>query len=206
MEARRGFLVVEALVSWRVDAKDSLPLFQSAVLELACAGGLGGGTVEVSDDGGSPLAASDSDGTLTGPDGVQLLRAPLRFDGRRDRGTNAMLDVSGPDGAALGEVCVKKFSVTPRSSKATLSLRAAGTEVARLEPGDDRGEELVITVDDAPVGTLRKKAKKGFIRTITAYRLDLTGDVDEQTRQLIVAAAIRYHALINEAAAAGRTT
>ena len=160
----------------------------------------------MSDDGGNPLAVSDGEGTIADPDGVQLLSAPLRFDGRRDRGTNAMLDVSAPDGKSIGEVRVKKFSVTPRSSKATLSLSAAGAELATLEPEDKKGEELAITAGDARVGTLRKKAKKGFIRTTTAYRLELVGDVDEQTRRLIVAAAIRYQALLSGAATAGRTT
>jgi len=176
------------------------------VLELACAGGLGGGTVEVSDETGAPLGNSDRNGTLADSAGIQLLRAPLRFDGRRDRGTNAMLDVIASHGTALGDVRVKKYSVTPRSSKATLSLSSAGTEVACLEPADDKGEELVVTVGDRPVGTLRKKGKQGFIRTSTAYRLELMSDVDHQTRQLIVAAAIRYHALVYEAASASRTT
>jgi hypothetical protein len=181
---------------------DAHPLFRSAVLELSCAGGVGGGSAEVSDGLGTPLASSDPAGTIADPGGTVLLRAPLRFEGRDDRGTNAMLDLSGPDGAPLGEVRVQKFSVGPRSRKATLSVTSAGAEVARLEPED--GEESAITAGGRAAGTLRRTGKRGFIRSRTQYRLELTGEIDQRVRPLLLAAAIRQDALLTAAASAGQ--
>lgn len=173
------------------------------MVEITCRGGFGGGTAEVSDGTGAPLATSDRAGTIADAQGTTLLRTPVRFDGRADVGTNAMLDVAGPDGAALGEVRVKKYFVGPRSRKATLTVTAAGTEVAQLEPQDGKGEESAITAGDRPVGTLRRTGRQGLIRTRTSYTLELTGDLDERVRPLLLAAAIRYDTLVSAAATAG---
>ena len=154
------------------------------------------------DGTGQALATVDRAGEIADSTGNPLLLAPLRFEGRSDRGTNAMLDVSDPNGTPLGEVRLKRYSVTPRSRKATLSITAAESEVARLEPQDGKGEELAITSGDRPVGTLHSTGKRGFIRRSTNYRLELTGDVDDRVRQLVLAAAIRYDALLTAAASA----
>lgn len=181
---------------------DTQRLFSAGRLGIVAAAGLGGGTAEVS-EGDNRLAGAERDGRIVAADGTELLRAPLRFDGRDDLGTNAMLDVIGADGGPLGEVRVKSFSVTPRSRKATLSLLRDGRELARFEPGADRGENLAITVDGIVAGTLVKEHKRGLIRKSTTYTLELNGAAAPPARELIVAAAIRYDALLTTAAGAG---
>ncbi len=193
------------VVSVCIAADDTHPLFCSAVLELTSAGGLGGGTVEVTDATGMQLAAADREGAITAPDGRRLLRAPVRFEGRRSIGTNAGLEVFDAEEAPLGQVHVTSYSVTPRTRKMTLSMSAPGGELFRLAHSDKRGEEAVITVGERPIATMRKTGKRGFIRTSTAYRLELTSDLDLRSRQLLVAAVIRYDALMTEAATASRS-
>ena len=182
------------------------PLFRAAVLQLDCTGGLGGGTVEIKDGTGTPLASADDGGTIADAQGAQLIRAPLRFDGDRKHGTNAVLDVAGADGAPLGQVRVRKYSVTPRSRKGTLAVMLGDAEVARVEPEDKKGEELAITAGERRAGTLRKTGSRGFIRKTTTYRLELTGDIEERLRPLVLATAIRYDALLNVAASAGQVS
>ena len=179
-------------------------LFQSPVLELTSAGGIGAGTVEVRDASGVPLAAADRTGRIAAPDGTLLMETPIRFEGRRDIGTNAVLDVFAYDRTPVGEVHVKGWTVTPRTRKITLAAISAGTEIARLEPVDDRGDESVVTAGDQPVGTKRKTASQGFLRKSTNYRLELTGPIDERARWLVLAAAIRSDELLAEASTADR--
>lgn len=158
-----------------------------------------GQTVEVRDGAGVALASVDDAGTVTGPAGETLLQARLEWEGRRDQGTGAKLAVSDAAGSALGEVRVLKYSVTPRSSKLTLSVVDAGGEVARLEPGDDN-DEIVVSAGDARVGTLRQTGRKrGLLRSTTSYRLELTGPLEGPRRMLVLAAALRYQKLLVEA-------
>ena len=184
-----------------MSAAGTHPLWRAAVLELTCTRSSAGQTVEVQDGTGVPLASADDAGTIAASSGEPLLLAPLAWEGRRDRGTDAKLDVSDPAGTALGEVRVARYSVGPRSSKATLSISDATGEVARLEPQDRKGEELVIAAGDAQAGVLRKTGRKrGLLRSTTSYRLELTGPLEGQLRTLVLAAAIRYQKLLTEAA------
>lgn len=179
-------------------------VFSADVLEISIAGGIGGGSAEVGDGAGAPLGVSGSDGVLSDPDGTPLLSATIRFDGRRDKALNAMLDVSAPDGSALGEVRLRSYTVTPRSRRASLSLLADGEEVASLETTDKKGDEIEISSGAGVVATMRKLGKKGLIRSTTAYRLEWLGAADDSVRRLVVSAAIHYDDLINAAATADR--
>lgn len=186
-------------------AGDTHALFRTAVVEVSAKGGVGGGTAEAS-AAGSPLATTDRDGRIADSSGAELLRAPIRFDGRKERGQNAVLDVAGPDGTPLGEVRVQRFTVTPRSRRATLKLGYGGADLALVEPQDKNAEESTITVAGRTVGTLHKTGKSGFIRSATTYRLELTGELDDRTRRLLVAMAIRYEALLTAVANASDRT
>ncbi len=188
-----------------VTAANQHPLFRAAVLQLSCARSSAGQTAEVTDGANLPLAASDGRGAIRDSSGNELLRAPIALERRAERGTDTKLEVSDPAGIRLGEVRVTRYSFGPRSSKATLSLTADGAEVARLEPQDRKGEEVVITAGGAPVGTLRQTSRKrGLLRSSINYTVELTGDVEQRLRPLVIAAAIRYQALVAAAASASQ--
>jgi hypothetical protein len=173
-------------------------LFRTTVLEIVCERSSAGQTAEVHDGTGTPLATSDGAGTIRDRGGADVLRTATSVEGPPRRNlVHARLTVSDAAGAALGEVRVVKYSSGPRSSKATLSVVAGDAEVARLEPQDRKGEEIAVTAGGTAVGTLRQTSRKrGLLRSSTTYRLELTGDLDAGTRPLVLAAAIRYHALV----------
>ena len=179
------------------------PLFSAAAVELSCTPSEGRYATAVS-SAGAHVASSDAWGRIVDPQGREVLRAPIGFDGRDDRGTNARVYISAWDGTPLGEARVARYSVGPRSAKATLVVDSGAGEVARLEPQDRKGEELTVTAGGRAVGTLRRVAQRGLIRKEADYRLELTGEIDPSVRALILGAAIRYHALLMEAAAASR--
>jgi hypothetical protein len=147
------------------------PLFSAAILQLSCTRSSAGQTAEVTDGAGLPLAGADGAGTITDRSGKPLLHAPIAFEGRGERGTDARLEVSDGAGERLGEVRVVKFFYGPRSSRTTLAVTVAdGQEVATFEPRDRKGEQVEITVGDVPGGTLEQiSRKRGILRSTTTY-------------------------------------
>lgn len=181
-------------------------LFGAAILKFDCTRSSAGQTADVTDGADAPLASVDGAGTVSDRSGNPLLRAPVVFEGRGDKGTDVKLEVSDAGGERLGEVRVTKYSFGPRSKKATLSATLpGGEEVAKLEPRDRGGEQLEIDLGGASGGTLQQVSRKrGILRSTSSYRLELTGEIDRRVRPLVLAAAIRYQAVATAAANASQ--
>jgi hypothetical protein len=177
---------------------------QSLVLRPTGAGR--GYSVTVSDRAETPLGVCDGDGVLRDHAGQPVLQAPLHWDGRRDRATSAAIAVADAHGTPLGAVRIANYGIGPRARKATLAiLDAQGGEVARLEPSDARGEQLAMSAAGVPVATIGVTAvKAGFLRKDRVYALDFTAAPPAAVRPLLLAAAIRYDALLNAVVTASR--
>ena len=173
-------------------------------LTLTPSGHGSGYSVAVGDRSGAPLAVCDAAGTVRGQGGEVLLHAPLRWEGRRDKPTGATLDIADGTGTPLGSAKVVKYGVGPRARKASLEIGdASGAAVALLEPRDHAGDELAIAADGRDVATIAvTKVKTGFLRKSRVYSLEHLAEAAEPLRTLVVAAAIRYDAVLGAVVAA----
>lgn len=158
----------------------------------------GGHAAEVKDGNGVARAKGEADGTVKDETGAVLLRAPLR---KAHRPGDVAIDVEDAEGRKLGEACVTHYSFGPRGRKLTLTIRdSAGSELARLEPRDKRGEELGLVAGGSDVATLRVgHVKSGLLRKSRVYTVDLVAEVPEPARLLAMAGIIRFEAMLREA-------
>jgi hypothetical protein len=157
-----------------------------------------GYSVEIKDSAGAPLATCDAEGAVRDQSGGDLLVAPLRWQGRGDQPTDAGIEIADPDGRALGAGRVVKYGVGPRARKATIAIvDPQGTEAARLEPRDKRGQELAVTTNGSELATVAvTEVKSGFLRKSRVYTVELEGPIPDELRPLVLATAIRYDALL----------
>src|SRR3712207_946340 len=116
-----------------------------------------GNLVEVTDESGAALGTMRA-GQLTTARGETVLRLavskPGRMSGRRDQPTAVALEIGDAQGTPVGRANIVKYGFGPRSKKLTLVLtRADGAEEGRVEPSDDKGEQLLATVGGAAAAT-----------------------------------------------------
>jgi hypothetical protein len=162
-----------------------------------------GNTVEVTDDAGAPLATMRG-GQLTAAGGEPVLRLavtkPGAMSGRRDRPADVALEVGDAQGTPVGRANIVKYGFGPRAKKLTLVLtRADGAEEGRIEPSDDRGEELLATVGGAAAATVSvEQVKVGFLRKARVYTVHFHSDPSP----LLLGAVVGYEALLSAAQAA----
>jgi hypothetical protein len=178
------------------------PLLRAPSLTLTPEGRGAAYTVAVADRAGARLASCDAEGTLRWHTGDVLLLAPVRRHGRRDQPLQVGLDVADAWQRPLGSGRVVKYGFGPRARKVTVALTdAAGAPVGKLEPRDHRGDELALASDAGDLATVAvEHVKTGFLRRARIYRADLTAALQPAARPLVLAALIRYDALLALAA------
>jgi len=178
---------------------DRHPLFRTPSLTVTPSGAGRSYRVEVADSGGAPVATCDAAGAVRDTADHELLVAPLRWEGRGEKPTDAAIEVRGADGRPLGTGRVVKYGVGPRARKATVAVTAGqGGEAARLEPRDKRGEQLALTADGSQIASIDVAVvKRGFLRKGRVYTVSLADDIPDDLRPLALALAIRYDALLN---------
>lgn len=172
-------------------------LWQVGTLVVEPRGKGRGHAAEIKDGGGVVRASSEDDGTIKDEAGSVLLRAPMR----KARGpSDVALDVSNSEGRQLGEVRVTNYSFGPRGRNLTLTFRdSAGSELARLEPRDKRGEALGLVAGGSDVATVKVgHVKAGLLRKSRVYTVDLVAEVPEPARLLAMAGIIRFDAMLRE--------
>jgi hypothetical protein len=175
------------------------PFWRAPSLILSPSGSGHGYTVEITDQAGTVLATCDAEGAVRDPSGDALMVAPLRWQGRGERPTDAGIEVADPEGHALGAGRVVKYGVGPRARKATIAVvDAQGAEAARLEPRDKRGEQLAVTTNGTELATLAVQVvKTGFMRKSRVYTVEMAAAIPDELHPLVLATAIRYDALLN---------
>lgn len=174
-------------------------LLQAGRLTLRPSGHGRGYSVEVTDAGGTTLATCAADGTIADPAGTPLLRAPLDWEGRRHKPTDAFVQVTDAEGSALGTARVVKYGVGPRAKKAAIEVtEAQGAPALRLEPSDKRGDQLTLTEGATQVATVGvEQVKAGLLRKARVYTVEFASSPSEPVRPLALATLIRYDALLN---------
>ncbi|MGH2979675.1 MAG: hypothetical protein ACRDLQ_08570 [Solirubrobacterales bacterium] len=182
----------------------SHPFWRAPSFTVTPSGSGRGYTVEVKDQAGATLATADAEGTIRDRSGDVLLIAPLRWQDRGDRPTDAGIEVADAQGRPLGSGRVVKYGVGPRARKATMTIvDPQGGETARLEPRDKRGEQLAVAANGAELATVAvAQVKSGFMRKSRVYTVDLSGEIPDELRPLLLAASVRYDALLNAVVAA----
>ena len=180
------------------------PFWRTRSLVVEPTGSGRGYAVEIKDRAGAPLATCDAEGAVLDGSGDELLAVPLRWKGRGEKPTDASIEITDPDGRTLGEGRVVKYGVGPRARKATIMIvDPQGGEAACLAPRDKRGEQLAVTTDGAELATVGVDlVKRGFLRKSRVYTVDLTEQLPDTLRPLVLATAIRYDALLNAVVAA----
>lgn len=177
------------------------PLLRASSFTVAPTGSGGNHATEIHDSGGGILATCDAAGNISDPSNVVLLRAPVRSDVTRNSVTVEM-DITGAEGDAIAIARVVKYGIGPRSKKATVAVTdAQGTEIARLEARDKKGEDLAVASGDteyASIGVAEVKA--GFMKKNRIYSVALPSAIPDSTRLPILALAIRYDALLDAVA------
>jgi len=161
-------------------------------------------SVDVTDQAGSTLATCDAEGVIRDTAGAPLLSAPLRWDGRGDKPTDAGVEIADAEGRPLGSARIASYGVGPRAKKATIEVAdAQPTSVLRLEPRDKRGLELALTAGDDELATIAvEQVKAGLLRKARVYTVDIAQPAPEPLRRLALATVIRYDVLLNAAVAA----
>jgi hypothetical protein len=172
-------------------------LWQFGTLVVEPIGKGRGHAAEIKDRGGVARATSDDEGTIKDGPGAVLLRAPLR---KAYGPSDVAIDVADAEGRKLGEARVTKHSLGPRARNLTLTISdPAGSELARLEPRDKRGEELVVVAAGSDVATVKvEHVKAGLLRKSRVYTAGLVAEVPEPERSLALAGIIRYEAMLKE--------
>jgi len=180
------------------------PLFRTPSLTVTPSGSGRGYRVEVTDSGGAAIATCDAAGEVRDTAGREVLTAPLRWDGRGDKPTDAGIEVRAADGRPLGTGRVVKYGLGPRARKATVAVSdGQGGEAARLEPRDKRGEQLALTAGGSELASIDVAVvKRGFLRKGRVYTVVLAEQIPDEVRPLALAVAIRYDALLNAVTAA----
>lgn len=175
-------------------------------LVVAPTGSGPGYVAEVRDHAGVPRASCDAAGALRNESRAVLLHAPLLELGRRSGPTDAGIEIADPDGRALGSARVISYTFAPRTRRITLSIRDAhGSEVARLQPSDRRGNRLVVTSGETRLAAIDvEQVRQGLLRTARVCTIDVEIELPAQLAPLVLTAAIRYDAVMGAATAASQ--
>lgn len=174
-------------------------------LRLVCVRSSAGQTVELEDATGTSLGACDDFGTLTGPGGEVLLRAPFGWEqrpgGAQPAGTDAFVAGTDADGGGIGWVRLARYKVTPRSSLGWLKLQdATGAVAGTLEPAEDVDDQLALAgADGVALGRMTLSDKtSGLRRSTMTFDYELGPEVTAEHRPLLLVAALRYRKLLTE--------
>lgn len=183
---------------------DTHPFWRMRSFTVAPASSRQGYRAEIKDAGGGTIATCDQDGVVTDASGTTLVTAPVRWESKPNRPIEAEIQIVDPDGISLGSGGVVKYGIGPRSKKATVAIMdSQGKDAVRLEPTDKKGEQLNLSSEAGTLATITvAEEKTGFLRKSRLYRVEVTAEVTEALRPLVLAAAVRYDALL-EALTAG---
>jgi hypothetical protein len=181
-----------------VGAMEGHPLWRASTFSVSPTRSRAGLTAEIKDAAGGALAICDPDGTVRDASGGVLLQAPVRWEARRNRPLDVEMGITDLEGRALGTARVVKYGLGPRAKKATVALiDGQGTEVARLEPQDKKGERLAVSAGGADLATVDvAEIKTGFLQKARVYTATLPSEIAEDIRPLVLAAIVRYYALL----------
>jgi hypothetical protein len=91
----------------------SHPFWSAPSFSVAPSGSGRGYTAEVKDQGGAPLATCDAEGTIRDASGDVLLSAPVRWQNRGDRPTDAGIEIA--DAGASSSRWQRTARTWPRS-------------------------------------------------------------------------------------------
>lgn len=159
------------------------------------------GAASVTDRAGSPLAHCDENGVLADSAGTVLLHAPVTVPGHgwREQRKDVTIGVTDAAGVTLGTGAVRKYTLTPRSRRLTVVVSApGGGGEGKIEAADKHGDELSVTSNGEPVASVTvEHVKAGFMRKNRIYTAELTGRPSDQLAAPLVAAVIRYQALLD---------
>ena len=160
--------------------------------------------VPITDSSGVQLAECGIDGIVRDAGGTPLLAMKVDRGQRKDRPLDVRLHLLDASGGPIGTANVAKYKFTPRTKQLTVAVHdTAGTEVARIEPRDDKGESLTVVTDGTEVGSMsRTQVKKGFLKRVQVYGVELTGDVPAEREPLVLGAIIGFDALYDGVVAA----
>lgn len=158
-----------------------------------------GHEAEIKDTGGGAIGATDSSGAVRDASGNVLFLAPVSYKTKRHGPLNVWMDIKTAQGDPLGTAQVVKYGLGPRSKTATLSLQSTtAEEIIRLEPADKKGERLRIFSGDTEYATIDvTEVKTGFMRKAKIYTVTRSGAAPEDLETFVLAAAIRYDAVID---------
>lgn len=172
-------------------------------LELRPSGALGGYSVAIADRSGAQLGTRDAGGVVRDHNGQVVLTAPLRWHGRKDQVRNMAVEIADAWGAPLGSARLLSWGLGPRARKGTVAVTdLVGNEVVRIEPADERGEQLALTAGGQPAGSITvTEVKLGFLRKQRVFALELA---PVGFRPLVLAAALSYDAMLNAVVSASR--
>lgn len=159
----------------------------------------GGHTAEITDPSGSKIGAWTAAGDILDDSGTKVLSAPVKWDAPRHGPITVEMQINDATGSALGAARVAKYTLGPRAKKLTVAISdTAGTQVGRIEPLDKKGEQLKVSVGEIPVASVDvTEVKAGFLRKKRIYATQITGAMSESARALVVAALLRYDALLD---------
>jgi hypothetical protein len=138
-------------------------------------------------------------GQLTTASGEAVLRLAVQTPTghRRDKPADCSLEIGDALGAPLGRADIVKYGFGPRAKKLTIALKGPdGAEEGRIEPTDDRGEQMLATVGGTEAATVSvEQVKAGFLRKARVYMVSFHGDPSP----LMLGAIVGYEALLSAA-------
>jgi hypothetical protein len=159
----------------------------------------GGHTAEVTDSSGSKIGAWTAAGDILDDSGTKILSAPVKWEAPRHGPISVEMQIADGSGSSLGSARVAKYTLGPRAKKLTVAISdIAGTQVGRIEPVDKKGEQLAVSVGEIPVASVDvTEVKAGFLRKKRIYAIQVTGSMSDSARPLVIAALLRYDALLD---------
>ncbi len=167
----------------------------------------GGHTAEVTDPSGSKIGAWTAAGDILDEAGTKVLETPVKWDAPRHGPITVEMQINDAAGSTLGAARVAKYTLGPRAKRLTVAISdAAGTQVGRIEPTDKKGEQLKVSVGEIPVASVDvAEVKAGFLRKKRVYATQVTGAMSDAARPLVIAALLRYDALLDGVLSASMT-
>jgi len=166
-----------------------------------------GNTAWILGAGDAVLASANDAGGVFDAGGASLMTAALvsprgahgDAPGADLKRLGAHIAVTAPDGAAAGNVVVRRFSVGPFSRKIELSLAdPAGAEVGELVATDKKGQELAMSCAGTAVAALKLANRdRGLKRTVERWDLSVSAPPPAPGELLAAAAVLRYYKLFN---------
>ena len=158
-----------------------------------------GNTAKVLGEGGATLATCSDDGLVKDATGATLMTMSLSWPrGQRSRGTEAVIEVAGPEGASLGALEVRRYKATPFSKSFVIGIGPSG----ELATTDKKAKEMALTVDGATVATLALADRdRGLSRTVERWSLQTQARPASPADLLGAAAVLQFNRLFAEVGA-----